>query len=163
MMRSLGMIGAALLILLCAVAGASDCPCTEGPSGRGGESPEGKADRLERIIADQETLIGLLMENLANCTEENEARGEGRAAGSGDEGYVRGEKMRLMGRLQAALHTEEHLGFLNVLSEDRLARLVELVEGISKGDGSEAGHGDPERRREDPAPGSPQGKGPGAK
>jgi hypothetical protein len=136
------------LLLLSTAAGAADCPWAEESSQRSAEAPEQKIARLERIIEDQDNFIALLMENLANCTEENESLAGRQAKETGDDGFVAGEKLRLMDKVRAALHTEESLGFLNALNETQLASLLALIEGVSKTASGDGGEGDSETQAE---------------
>lgn len=156
-MRAVRGLAAAVFAWLLAVMTAGDLPRAEVGPRQDAEAPEQKIARLERTIADQEGFIALLMENLANCTEENESLAAGMSNDTGGDAYVGGAKIKLLDRLRTALRAEENLGFLNVLSEAQLASLLSLIEGMAKRDGADGLGRDGETQAERPKPGTGPG------
>ncbi len=100
----------------------------ESRDGEGG-SLEQKVALLEQKVSELNDVVALMMENLANCAEENEALSTRAGDRERDEGVITGEKLRLIEKIQSALDTETYLGFLNVLNERQLNTLLGLVEG----------------------------------
>ncbi|MBW1790307.1 MAG: hypothetical protein JRK53_27490 [Deltaproteobacteria bacterium] len=98
-----------------------------GADGEGGLL-EQKVALLEQKVSELNDVFALMMENLANCAEENEALSTRAGDRERDEGVITGEKLRLIEKIQSALDTETYLGFLNVLNERQLNTLLGLVE-----------------------------------
>jgi len=97
-------------------------------AGPGDLSLEQQIDQLEQKVDELNHIVALLMENLANCTEENEALSRGANGVDRHENVITGEKVGLIERIQSALETETYLGFLNALNERQLNTLLGLIE-----------------------------------
>ena len=99
------------------------------------ETPEQKIERLEKEILELQDGMGMLMENLGGCTEENEELQRKtetleEAYDSSDSGAYE-EKVILIDRLRAMLNTGQDMNFLLRLREEDLRTLLQVVQGCS--------------------------------
>jgi hypothetical protein len=87
-----------------------------------------KTKELERKISELQNGNALLMENLANCMEENDSLrenlGDGKQMGSQEE---KGKKRAIIKLIQSSLKTQTDLSFLMKLQEDQLKTLLDII------------------------------------
>lgn len=97
------------------------------PQGSGkAESLERKIQAMEKTVAGLEDANAMLVENLAECAQENEALRHELKTGK-ELQSVTEEKARLVENLRKMLSTNSELDFLRVLDTDHLKMLQEII------------------------------------
>lgn len=86
-------------------------------------SPEEKIKVLEKTVSELQESNAMLMENLAECIDENSA-----LSGKDEKANATAGKLRLIQDLRRTLHTDEDLDFLSKLSEGQLRILLEAAQ-----------------------------------
>ena len=99
----------------------------QSPQGSGkAESLERKIHAMEKTVAGLEDANAMLVENLAECAQENEALRHELKTGK-ELQSVTEEKARLVENLRKMLSTNSELDFLRVLDTDHLKMLQEII------------------------------------
>ena len=129
-MKNYGSIGPLIIltVLLCLLLTGTPSAMEPEKGREQSESAEAKVARLEREISELQDGMSLIMENLINCTEENEDLAA--KLQSMQEEARPGEidaKRRLVERVGQLLKTGEDLGFLLKLREDDLKKLITIL------------------------------------
>jgi cell division protein FtsB len=97
------------------------------------QAAQEKIEALEKQVQELQAGLSLYMENLGNCTEENEELQRKLDTSKGGPNLGdHDEKVRLMRDLQHLLKADTDLSFLLGLSEDNLKTLVDVVRRSSE-------------------------------
>lgn len=86
-----------------------------------------RVEELEKIVHELEEANSLLMENLANCTEDNESLSAQLESEKGGVG-MSSDVQDLILRIRAALVTGESMSFLKKLNRGDLEKLLRIIQ-----------------------------------
>ena len=87
-----------------------------------------RVEELEKIVHELEEANSLLMENLANCTEDNESLSAQLESEKGGAAVLSSEVQNLILRIRAALVTGETMSFLKKLNRGDLEKLLRIIQ-----------------------------------